>query len=62
MMHTLTGNDATTLILNVRQQPRPEIASEQECASWLNGIWGGIDAWIQAQAAVAELAQKPAAP
>jgi 1-acyl-sn-glycerol-3-phosphate acyltransferase len=41
-------------------EPRPELASEQECATWLNGIWAGIDAWIQEQAAVAELMQDPA--
>jgi hypothetical protein len=39
-------------------EPRPEITSEQECASWLNGIWAGIDAWIQEQAAVTELMQE----
>jgi len=43
-------------------EPRSEIATEQECASWLNGIWAGIDAWIHEQAAVAELVPKPAAP
>lgn len=43
-------------------EPRPEVASEQECASWLNEIWGGIDAWIEEQAAMTELVQKPAVP
>jgi 1-acyl-sn-glycerol-3-phosphate acyltransferase len=43
-------------------EPRPEIASEQDCASWLNGIWGGIDAWIEEQAAMAEPVQKPVVP
>ncbi len=43
-------------------EPRPEVASEQECASWLNGIWGDIDAWIEEQATITELAQKPAVP
>jgi 1-acyl-sn-glycerol-3-phosphate acyltransferase len=41
-------------------EPRPELASEEECASWLNGIWAGIDTWIQEQAAVAELMEDPA--
>jgi 1-acyl-sn-glycerol-3-phosphate acyltransferase len=44
-------------------EPRPVVASEEECARWLNEVWGRIDAWIGEQAAMTELLQqKPAAP
>lgn len=39
-------------------EPRPELASEQECSEWLNQTWVNIDAWIQEQADVAELAKQ----
>ncbi len=42
-------------------EPRPEPASEQECSEWLNQTWIDIDAWIQEQGEIAELAQ-PEAP
>jgi Acyltransferase len=43
-------------------EPRPEAATEEDCARWLNGVWRGIDDWIGEQAAMAELVAKPAAP
>jgi 1-acyl-sn-glycerol-3-phosphate acyltransferase len=43
-------------------EPRPEVATEEDCARWLNGVWRGIDDWIGEQAAMAELVAKPAAP
>jgi hypothetical protein len=39
-------------------EPRPELASEQECSRWLNQTWVNIDAWIQEQGDMAELAQQ----
>ena len=36
-------------------EPRPEVATEEDCARWLNGVWQGIDDWIGEQAAMAEL-------
>ncbi len=39
-------------------EPRPELASEQECSEWLNQTWADIDAWIQEQGEMAKLAQQ----
>jgi hypothetical protein len=36
-------------------EPRPELASEQDCSRWLNQTWVNIDAWIQEQGEMAEL-------
>jgi hypothetical protein len=44
-------------------EPAPLVASEEDCAAWLNDVWSRIDSWIEEQAAVAALRQqKPAAP
>ena len=39
-------------------EPRPELASEQECSRWLNQTWVNIDAWIQEQGDMAEVTQQ----
>lgn len=39
-------------------EPRPGLASEQECSRWLNQTWVNIDAWIQEQGDMAELTQQ----
>ena len=39
-------------------EPRPDLASEQECSRWLNQTWANIDAWIQEQGDMAELTQQ----
>jgi 1-acyl-sn-glycerol-3-phosphate acyltransferase len=39
-------------------EPRPELASEQECSRWLNQAWMNIDAWIQEQGDMAGLTQR----
>jgi hypothetical protein len=39
-------------------EPRPELASEQECSRWLNQTWVNIDAWIQEQGEMAELTRQ----
>jgi hypothetical protein len=36
-------------------EPRPDLASEQECSRWLNHTWVNIDAWIQEQGDITEL-------
>jgi hypothetical protein len=36
-------------------EPRPDLASEQECSRWLNHTWVNIDAWIQEQGDMTEL-------
>jgi 1-acyl-sn-glycerol-3-phosphate acyltransferase len=38
-------------------EPEPSVASEEECAAWLNDVWSRIDAWIEEQAAIADLIQ-----
>jgi hypothetical protein len=44
-------------------EPEPHVASEEDCAAWLNGVWSRIDSWIEEQAAIADLTQqKPLAP
>ena len=44
-------------------EPEPKVDSEEDCAAWLNDVWSRIDAWIEEQAAMAELTpQKPVAP
>lgn len=43
-------------------EPRPEVATEADCASWLNGLWRGIDDWIGEQTAMDELVAKRARP
>jgi 1-acyl-sn-glycerol-3-phosphate acyltransferase len=42
-------------------EPGPRVASEEDCAVWLNDLWSRIDAWIEEQAAVADLIQPDAA-
>lgn len=39
-------------------EPEPQIATEEQCAAWLNDVWSQIDSWIEEQAAIAELAQQ----
>jgi 1-acyl-sn-glycerol-3-phosphate acyltransferase len=39
-------------------EPRPELASEQECSRWLNQTWVNVDAWIQEQGDMAGLTQR----
>lgn len=39
-------------------EPRPDLASEQECSRWLNQTWVNVDAWIQEQGDMAELTQR----
>jgi 1-acyl-sn-glycerol-3-phosphate acyltransferase len=39
-------------------EPRPELASEQECSRWLNQTWVNIDAWIQEQGDMAKVTQQ----
>ena len=44
-------------------EPEPHVASQDDFAAWLNDVWSRIDAWIEEQAAMADLTQqKPAAP
>jgi hypothetical protein len=44
-------------------EPEPRVDSEEDCAAWLNDVWSRIDAWIEEQAAMADLTQqKPAGP
>jgi hypothetical protein len=38
-------------------EPRPDLASEQECSRWLNHTWVNIDDWIQEQGDMAEVTQ-----
>jgi 1-acyl-sn-glycerol-3-phosphate acyltransferase len=38
-------------------EPHPRVASEEDCAAWLNDVWSRIDSWIEEQAAIAELGQ-----
>jgi hypothetical protein len=43
-------------------EPEPYLASEQDCAAWLNDVWSRIDSWIEEQAALANTVQRnPAA-
>ena len=45
------------------KEPEPHVASEEDCAAWLNDVWSRIDSWIEEQAAIANtLQQNPAAP
>ncbi len=39
-------------------EPRPELASEQDCSRWLNETWVNVDAWIQEQGEMAALTQQ----
>ena len=41
-------------------EPRPELASEEECAQWLNEAWVDVNAWIAEQGEVTELVQREA--
>src|ERR1700746_3059715 len=68
-MHTghdeLLDADSICLAVSVRRElhmvwwnePRPDLASEQECSRWLNQNWANIDAWIQEQGDMAEVTQ-----
>jgi hypothetical protein len=40
-------------------EPRPDLAGEQECSRWLNHTWVNIDAWIQEQGEMSELTPDP---
>jgi 1-acyl-sn-glycerol-3-phosphate acyltransferase len=42
-------------------EPHPQVATEEDCAAWLNNVWSRIDSWIEEQAAIAELGQSNAA-
>lgn len=41
-------------------EPRPDLATEQECSRWLNQAWVHVDAWIQEQGDMAGLAKQEA--
>lgn len=42
-------------------EPEPRVTSQQDFAAWLNDVWSRIDAWIEEQAAMADLIQQNSA-